>query len=153
MANEDVFHLGIKALVIDPEDNILLLRVNLGELQGYKGTAYWDIPGGRIHRGDGIIDTLRRELKEETGLNLEKIPTFVGATVSNIRIPVGSGDVGLILFVYRCPFTTRPNVCLSSEHTDFAWVSPNEAATALLTKYPTDFVEIVKRRSQDALSR
>jgi len=103
MANEDIFHLGIKVLVINPDGRILLLHVNLKELSGYKGSAYWDIPGGRIHRGDSINETLERELLEETGLELGKRPTtLIGAALSNIRIPVGDNDVGLILFVYKC---------------------------------------------------
>lgn len=150
MANEDAFHLGVKALVTDPKGKVLLLRVNLQELQGYRGPAYWDIPGGRVHRGDTVTETLIRELREETGLSYRGTPTFIGAAVSNIRIPTQTGDVGLVLFVYQCPWGTRPNLELSCEHTEVWWAELEETCNALLVKYPKEFVDILLERLQNA---
>src|SRR5262245_55331158 len=145
MANEDYFHLGLKAMISDPEGRVLLLQVNLQELSGYKGDAYWDIPGGRIHRGGSIVDTLKREVAEETGIEWDGSGELLGAALSNIRIPVDDGDVGLILFVYRCRLTDRPEVKLSSEHVAFKWMDSEEAAAVLETKYPKEFTELVRK--------
>lgn len=141
---EDVFHLGIKGLVRNNKGEILLLKVNLEELHGYTGEAYWDLPGGRIHRGGTVEETLRREIEEETGIaEIAKIEP-VGMVLSNIRIPQKSGgDVGLILAVYSCQLDHTQPIRLSFEHTEARWFSPNQASELLQVKYPPEFIRIV----------
>lgn len=56
---EDIFHLGIKALLRNEEGRVLLLKVNPKKLRGEQ-RDYWDLPGGRIQKGDSVLDTLRR---------------------------------------------------------------------------------------------
>ena len=70
--NEDIFNLGIKAIIKNSEGKILLLRVNLDQLQVKDKGAYWDIPGGRIHKGSTVEETLKREVEEETGITAIK---------------------------------------------------------------------------------
>lgn len=40
----------------------------------------WTLPAGKVESGEGIVEALRRELKEETGLILESQP-FLAFTV------------------------------------------------------------------------
>lgn len=141
MANEDVFHLGIKAVIRRHDNCVLLLKVNTAELRNHSGPAYWDIPGGRLQCGDDIESTLRREVLEETGITHIRSHEFFSAALSEIRIPVGqSRTVGLILFAYLCDVDSSSEIVLSSEHTEFGWFSPSEAADLLLFKYPDEFV-------------
>ena len=63
--SEDIFHLGIKALIRNKHGEILLLHVDPAAVGGKE---YWDIPGGRVQRGHGVEETLRREIEEETGI-------------------------------------------------------------------------------------
>ena len=56
---EQLFQIGIKAIIRNDENQILLL----------KNKDYWDIPGGRIDQGEDIETTLLRELNEEIGVN------------------------------------------------------------------------------------
>lgn len=138
---EDTFHLGIKGLIRNSEGDILLLQVNKQRLDQAK-EAYWDIPGGRIQRGEGVEATLRREIREETGITeLVNIQSFSMA-LSNIRIPQQAGtDVGLILWVFTCAISGQQEIIISDEHVDLAWFSPAEAAEKLRVKYPAEFVE------------
>lgn len=48
--SEDIFHLGIKALIRNNDGKILLLQVNPQKLRG-KQTDYWDLPGGPGPKG------------------------------------------------------------------------------------------------------
>lgn len=58
------YHLGIYA-VIENDERILLVKKSRGP---YKGM--WDLPGGRPVHGETILQTLQREVKEETGVEL-----------------------------------------------------------------------------------
>ena len=140
--NEDCFHLGVKALIRNGKGELLLLKVNPQELTEHKGDAYWDIPGGRLHKGDTVEATLRREVEEETGItSLISLRPFRMA-LSPMRIPTGGGEsVGLILAVYLCEIGEIPQIRLSNEHTDFGWFGPKEASRLLKFKYPQEFTD------------
>lgn len=72
-SKEDCFHLGVKVLILNPEQKVLLLERN----HPIKG-IYWDILGGRLQRGESQMDTLFREIKEETGLgNFSEVHPFI----------------------------------------------------------------------------
>lgn len=81
--NEDKFHLGIKALIVNSENKILLLKVNPLALKN-QVQPYWDIPGGRIEKGSTVEKTLEREVAEETGIQKFEIENEIGMTLSNI---------------------------------------------------------------------
>jgi ADP-ribose pyrophosphatase YjhB (NUDIX family) len=53
-----------RALVLDPEDRVLLVRFVNPET----GDEFWTTPGGGIEPGETPADAIRRELQEETGL-------------------------------------------------------------------------------------
>lgn len=137
---EDVFHLGIKALIRNSEGKFLLLQVNPAELKNYSGEAYWDLPGGRIQRGSTIPETLEREVEEETGLIGIATSELVATTVSNIRIPVADSDVGLILQIYVCDVPEVENIILSSEHQAYDWFTIEQVVENLQVKFPQDFL-------------
>lgn len=70
------------ALVFDDEGRVLLARRAREPDRGK-----WDVPGGFIEEGEPPLDALRRELLEETGLDIEPL-NFVGAWVDRY----GDGD-------------------------------------------------------------
>lgn len=140
---EDKFHLGIKGLITNKENKILLLKVNVEALKGYNDAPYWDIPGGRINVSDTIENTLQREIEEETGIREIRDIKPINMVLSNIRIPLDNEDVGLILSVYACAIDDNANIKLSNEHTEYAWFTPQEASELLKVKYPQSFTDIV----------
>lgn len=122
----------------------LLLKVNPASLKGSQ-TDYWDLPGGRVQKGDDVPDTLRREVEEEIGVTSISNVTQVGMVLSNIRIPIGDESVGLILGFFACSIPESNDIILSSEHIDFGWFSAVEAARMLAIKYPQDFCETIAK--------
>lgn len=61
------------ALVEDGNGRVLLAR---RAIEPFKGR--WDIPGGFLEEGEHPLDGVRRELREETGLEIEPLE-FLGA--------------------------------------------------------------------------
>lgn len=146
---EDIFQLGIKALIRNRKGEILLLKVNENKLvhdekRGLVAKPYWDIPGERLEKNGNVIDTLEREVKEETGI--EKINNIKEFTIlmSNIRVPYKSESAGLILNVFTCHINEGIKILLSDEHEDCAWFPPRKAAELLKIKYPKEFTQKIK---------
>jgi len=52
-----------RAIVLDPDDRILLVRFLFPS-----GKTFWATPGGGIEEGESSVEAIRRELAEETGL-------------------------------------------------------------------------------------
>lgn len=139
---EDNFHLGIKALIRNGRGEVLLLHVDPALVQGKE---YWDIPGGRMQRGQSTEETLRREIEEETGVGDVKIGKHIGMVLSPIRLPFADGDVGLILGIYKCEISADANIIPADGMIEYAWLPPAEAAKRLSSKYPPEFCELVAR--------
>jgi 8-oxo-dGTP diphosphatase len=59
------------ALVVDEHGRLLLAR---RAHEPYRGL--WDIPGGFLEEAEHPLDALRRELREETGLEVEPLEFF-----------------------------------------------------------------------------
>jgi 8-oxo-dGTP diphosphatase len=137
---EDTFHLGIKALIVNESGEILLLKVNPKALKR-KTDPYWDLPGGRVLKGSSIEETLVREVEEEIGVSEVSDIKEVATVISNIRIPVDNGDVGLILSIYSCKIPKGSQIKISTEHTGYEWFPREKAAEFLKVKYPKQFTD------------
>ncbi|SRR6266702_6367299 len=143
---EDIFHLGIKALVRDEAGAVLLLQVNPAKLRGNRHGEYWDLPGGRLQKGQSASETLEREVAEETGITELQTVKPLRMLLSNLRIPLAGGEsVGLILSVYECVVPTAVSITLSEEHIAYKWFPPKQAAELLGIKYPAEFCQVVAR--------
>ncbi|MDP2812100.1 MAG: NUDIX hydrolase [bacterium] len=77
MENNIILQVGVKALLQNSEGKYLLLRRSLEKYPEIKGR--WDIVGGRIDPGSILIENLRREIKEETNLELIGEPKLIAA--------------------------------------------------------------------------
>jgi 8-oxo-dGTP pyrophosphatase MutT (NUDIX family) len=55
--------LGAAALILNDEGHVLLVKHSYGPLN-------WELPGGAAERGESIVGTAVREVREETGLRV-----------------------------------------------------------------------------------
>lgn len=62
--------LGVGALIFE-DGNILLVERGKEPLKGY-----WSIPGGIVETGEMLAEGIRREVLEETGLDVEPLSIF-----------------------------------------------------------------------------
>lgn len=142
MANEKLFYIGVKGLIKNSQGHILLL---LADITNHRKVTepYWDIPGGRIEQGASLIDTLAREISEETGVDINVSSAVQLATViSKHQIPVDATmTAGLALVIYSVTIPDESIITISSEHERYEWVDKIEAKQRLANKYPTDFTD------------
>lgn len=140
MAKEKLFQIGAKALIINKGGKILLL--DSGDWHLKHQERHWDIPGGRIQEGHSVLETLEREVEEETGIKAIQNPQFFTAVISNFKdIPVGEIKTGLALIIYKVEVPENSKIKLSEEHSGYEWVRPQEAAKRLAYKYPEEFTK------------
>jgi len=77
MESKVILQVGVKALLKNKEGNYLLLRRSLEKYPDIQGR--WDIVGGRIDPGTTLLENLKREIKEETSLDLIGAPKLIAA--------------------------------------------------------------------------
>jgi 8-oxo-dGTP diphosphatase len=115
LAESKPWGISVRAILEDPQGRWLLIRRS-NECRSFAG--YWELPGGKMDRGESIDSALRREVREETGLLVE--PRAVAGMTERDREN---------LHVVAIYFTTRlvgGKIALSSEHDEFRWVSVQE---------------------------
>lgn len=106
------------AIVTDEQGRIVLVRRRDNDL--------WALPGGGIELGESIVDTATREVKEETGLDVE-VTGLVGV-YSNPQ-HVMAYDDGEVRQQFSLCFTTRllgGELAFDQESTEIAWCPPEE---------------------------
>jgi len=115
-----ILEVGVKIFLKNKEGKILLLKRSpekYGETSGR-----WDIPGGRIIPGSELVDNLKREVREETQLEIIEIPRFVYA--QDIILPDSKKHVVRLSFEGRTLAGNK--VVLNEEHTAYKWLSLKE---------------------------
>ena len=92
-------------------------------------TGHWSFPKGHVEKGETTEETVRREVKEETGITkLEFIPNFK----ETIRYFVNyDGQKRLKFVAFFLTKTKQKNIIISFEHQGFAWLSYEEAIAAV----------------------
>jgi len=109
---------AITALIKNQKgDRFLMLKRNKNEI-AYPGK--WALPGGKIEKGEKIIDVLKREVLEETGLEIEDSKKYLG-DYTFVR-PDGHNVVGLTFAVNA----KSDEVVISSDFEDYKWLTPKE---------------------------
>ncbi len=141
--SEKSFHVGVKAVLQRPDGTVLVMKT--GPFKN--NDAHWDLAGGRIQVGQNEMETLTREIEEETGLVAFGEPHYFGSCISNIEIPVGDTHVGLVLIVYLVPVPQDTEIQISDEHIAIAWVTMAEVANRLSYKYPPGFTALFTQES------
>ncbi|MBS3055025.1 MAG: NUDIX hydrolase [Candidatus Aenigmarchaeota archaeon] len=138
------FFIGVKALIKNVENEILILKSGPWELESTKRKeTFWDLPGGKIRKGEQVEQTVKREISEELGIdkNQLEILELFDASISNFRFSHGQ-DVPLMLVTFLCKFVNIPkNFKLTLEHADYKWASLNEAKNLLAEKFNKTFID------------
>jgi len=114
-ANRPIATVG--ALIHDGEGRVLMIRT-------HKWSNRWGIPGGKIERGESSEEALRREVREETGLEMDDIRFAL--VQDSIDSPEFERPAHFILLNYVARATGH-EVTLNDEAEAYQWLSPQDA--------------------------
>ncbi len=100
------------------------------------GLGHWDFPKGNVEKGESEIETVKREIEEETGIkDIEIIDGFKESVSYYYRM---HGKLIYKTVNYYLAKTQQKDVRLSYEHEDYAWVTLYEALKYLKHKNSID---------------
>jgi dihydroneopterin triphosphate diphosphatase len=89
--------------------------------------SFWQPITGGVEEGEVLDEAAKREVKEETGLELDGMPQALGSSFEYERNGVHFTETG---FFQEIPFngTLPPRIRLASyEHSDYRWVKAKTA--------------------------
>ncbi|MGH7994500.1 MAG: NUDIX domain-containing protein, partial [Limisphaerales bacterium] len=115
-------------------------------IRTHKWSNLWGIPGGKIKWGEPSVDALRREIKEETGLDVTDIEFVL--VQDCIHSKEFYRDAHFVLLNYTCRCAGKPVVTLNDEAREFRWVTAT-AALKLPLNAPTRILleAVLKKKS------
>lgn len=102
----------VSAVIFNPQGKILLCK-------SHKWDDKYVIPGGHIELGEKMEDALKREIKEETGLEIFDIKLI--SLKESIYSDKFHDKKHFIFIDYKCK-TNSSNVKLNNEAEEYIWV-------------------------------
>ncbi|MEK9628256.1 MAG: A/G-specific adenine glycosylase [Nitrospinota bacterium] len=127
-ASTTISKIQLSAAVIFKKDSVYIQKRKAGGLMG----GLWEFPGGKMEKGETEIECLRREIKEELGINIRVGEKLVTHRHSYTRFRV-------TLNVFNCKIHSGkldPKQC-----DDWKWVKPEELDQF---PFPAANVKIIK---------
>ena len=96
----------------------------------------WELPGGKVEKGEFFADALVREIKEETNLDVN-IGDFAEAIQNDYS---HKRTVQIMMYLVD----VEGEVKISDEHTDFMWASLDEIRTLDIS---TSLKKVLEKRN------
>jgi len=128
------FSIAVKSFIINDSGELLIIKRRDNDVHK---PGVWEIPGGRLDPGEDPFEGLKRETKEETGLEIE---------VKNpLRIHHFTRDDGQIITMIV--FVCRPlndGIELSEEHTAYEWATLDGAYDKIVDSFKDEITEYKK---------
>jgi 8-oxo-dGTP pyrophosphatase MutT (NUDIX family) len=106
----------VSACCIEAEGKILFVQ----RAKHKAGPLLWECPGGKFNENETSEECARRELFEETGLQVKDLSHF---STSYAKTPSSE----FVFHVFKAKLEKIPAILLSEEHQDYAWCTPEEA--------------------------
>lgn len=113
--------IGVSALIFDQQERVLLIRRGRPPSAGL-----WHAPGGRLEAGESLVEACRREVREETGLEVS-----IGPIMAVVERRLEGFHYVIIDFLGRLTETHSIPARAGDDAIDAAWIADSE-----LSGYP-----------------
>ncbi len=125
--------LGVGAIIAN-DGRVLLVERGQDPLKGV-----WSLPGGVVEAGEQLKDAVRREVREETGLEVEPVSMV---EVFERIMPDASGrtEYHYVLIDYLCR-VTGGRLHAESDASDARWVPRDELHSYRITEGTLEVIE------------
>jgi nucleoside triphosphatase len=138
MAGQQYPEPTVGALIFNREGKLFLMR-------SHKWKGKWVVPGGHIELGERMEDALRREVKEETNLDIYDIEFLCFQEfIYDERFWTRSH---FIFFDYACR-TEGTDVKLNDEAEEYVWVTLDEALAMPVEHYTAIAIRAYRERHE-----
>ena len=127
---------GVGVIVVDDSGRVLLEKRS--------DNGMWGLPGGGIEPGESVYETALREVKEETGLDIE-ITGLVGVysepSAGRVVTYPDNGDVRHLIDIVLVAEIISGEMAISSESLDLRFFNPDS--------FPAELVPPAKKPLRD----
>ena len=139
-ARADAPVVTVGAAIFHPHtEDVLIFRT-------HKWSGLWGIPGGKVRIGETCLEALRREVKEETNLDVDQIEFVL------VQDCIGSKEfyreAHFVLLNYRCRALEPLEVRLNDEAQEFRWAPMPEALQMDLNTPTRILFETIQKRER-----
>jgi ADP-ribose pyrophosphatase YjhB (NUDIX family) len=139
--------IGVGAVVVDDLGRVLLIKRGTEPMKGH-----WSLPGGLLELGETLLDGVKREVYEETGLIVK--PQAIVEVVDRIYRSSGDKDSPIryhyVVVDYWCHLAGG-NLRPSSDASEVAWLSRAEWKDTNFRSLESITVQVIERGWQMAL--
>ena len=112
-----------------------VVRNNLGEFLVIERHGVWDLPKGKLEKGEDFEATALREVEEETGLKGLKVMQPLVSTYHTYWLPKHHVLKETMWFGMDYPGQEEPVLQVEEGITGFRWASPGETGFILENSY------------------
>jgi 8-oxo-dGTP diphosphatase len=127
------YGLTVRGIIRNSEGEILIVKRHA---KSRTDPEMWELPGGKVEKGEHFADALVREIKEETNLDVN-VGDFCEAIQNDYP---HKRTVQLMMYLDDI----NGSVEISDEHTQFKWASMDEIINLKLS---TSFKKVLEKKN------
>ena len=124
---------SVSGVITDDHGRALLIQ--------RRDNHHWEPPGGVLELDETIQDGLRREVREETGLDIE--PNTLTGVYKNM-------NRGIVALVFRCK-VTGGELTTNDEVTDFRWADESNIRQLASQAYAVRILDALRANTAPAV--
>lgn len=109
---------GATVLLIDEQDRLLLMKRSDNDC--------WAPPGGAVEPGEVVEEAARREVREETGIEMGEVFLFGVFSGPELFYRYPNGDEVYIITVVYLARHNDGEIRLNDEHTNWGWFAASD---------------------------